>query len=119
MCLHNFSFTPLPSAQFIYTTLPTDRYIERQRGIPVVHVLSPAAAISQGTTPEQLILVAEYHERRADVIAKALKRGKPARAFGETVTQRDLQRHIDTATKVRLAAREVARLLPSFATAGE
>lgn len=85
----------------------------------MVHVLSPATAISQGTTPEQLILVAEYHERRAEVIAKALKRGKPARAFGEMVTQRDLQRHIDTAAKVRSAAREVTRLLPSLVTAGE
>lgn len=79
-------------------------------------IVSIERALAEGTTPEQLILVAEWHEHRAAVMERAIKksRGGVAKAFGDRVTDADRWRHDDTAKDVRRAAdrlRSAARLV--------
>lgn len=69
-------------------------------------IISPEQAISEGTTAEQLLAVAEWHDERADGIKLALKRGRN-RAFGDFITDADRLRYLDIAKQVRAVAAAV------------
>lgn len=74
-----------------------------------VNVISAEQAIAQGTTPEQTIMVAEWHENRARVIGKVLKDDRQTKkvAFGDRVTAADRERHLAIARRLRELANEI------------
>ena len=83
----------------------------------MAHIVSAERAISEGTTPEQTIMVSEWHEHRARVIAKVLKDDRPGKkkAFGDVVTEADRKRHLEVAEQLRGLASEIQALLLSKA----
>lgn len=70
-------------------------------------IISVDEALSSGTTPVSLEMIARWHDVRANDVSRALKAGR--KPFGEEVTEADVKRHKDTVAELRVRAKEIRK----------
>ena len=115
MYLHICCADPLPIAQFHSTSsatlIDTDRVGANVKiavaigrilyGADRMKVVTVERARQEGTTPDQLNSLADWHDERAEAVSKSLQKGK--RRPGDP-TEADRQRHLRTARELRNVA---------------
>lgn len=70
------------------------------------NIISLEAALEQGVSAASTLAVARWHEERSSDCARAIKAKK--RLFGDIVTQADVDRHNETAKRLRTLAKQIA-----------